>query len=210
MTTVAEKKSKEGQSTERTGSLTYAKDWTAEYLATAEFELIVQKQLLPVHKHVLSMSPFFQRELFKTESKKSLLNASLKKKENVRVSTRMKLSSPLFQDTTVDDMCLLLSHVYPTEAHLSVDRIDELRKLFMMTEEFGFSSLTRRCVNFIRRSEGVGTGVQTDLEEHNATAASEWLDLAVKWDFPEIKSVICQYSGHPLYTSILLLCCLYR
>jgi len=178
-------------------ALTYAKDWTAEYLATAEFELVVHRQLLPVHKHVLSMSPFFQRELFKTESKKSLLNAALKKKEDARVSTRLKLSSPLFQETSVEDMCLLLSHVYATEATLSVERMDELRKLFGMTEEFGFLSLTRRCVNFVRNTNGIESGIQSDLETNDATAATEWIDLAVKWDFPLVKDLICKYTGTP-------------
>eukprot|EP00210_Caulerpa_lentillifera_P005120 g4892.t1 len=199
MSNTTEKKSDVTQSSGGVLALSYAKDWTPEYLSTAEFELVVQKQLLPVHKHVLSMSPFFQKELFKTESKKSLLNAALKKKEDARVSTRLKLTSPLFQDTSVEDMCLLLCHVYATEAQLSVDRMDELRKLFVMTEDFGFPSLTRRCVNFIRNTDGIGNGIQTDLETNEATAATEWLDLAVKWDFPQVKDLICQYTGENFF-----------
>lgn len=174
----------------------YLKDWTPEYLASAEFELVVQKELLPVHKSVMGLSPVFQKELFKTESKKSVLNAALKKKDGVPVSTRLQLSSPLFLDVTVSDMCLLLSHVYATEATLSAERLHELRKLFYLTEEFGFPTITRRCVNFIRHTENLSSGIESDLEEHGATAASEWLELAVKWNFDSIKDDICKFAGN--------------
>ena len=173
----------------------YLKDWTPDYAATAEFELVVQKQHLPVHKHVMSMSPVFQRELFKTESKRSLLNASLKKKRDAPVETRMQLSSPMFMDVSVDDMCLLLSHIYATEATLSVERMDDVRKLFAMTEEFEFHSITRRCVNFVRNVENLAPGINTDLEKNQTTAASEWLELAIKWDFDAIKDEVCKYAG---------------
>lgn len=178
----------------------YLKDWTPDYLASAEFELVVQKQHLPVHKHVMSMSPVFQTELFKTESKKSILTAALKKKGAAPVASRMQLSSPLFLDVSVEDMCLLLSHVYATEATLCAERMEEVRKLFALTEEFGFPSITRRCVNFVRKTENLTPGLKTDLEMHDATAASEWLELAVKWDFEAIKEEICDYAGQILPT----------
>ena len=173
----------------------YLRDWTPEYAAAAEFELVIQKTHLPVHKHVMSMSPVFQRELFKTESKRSLLDAALKKKDNAPVSTRMQLSSPLFMDVSVDDMCLLLSHVYATEATLCADRLRDVRKLFALTEEFEFHSITRRCVNFIRNTDRIRAGMKADLEKDAATAASEWLELSVKWDFDNIKDVVCEYVG---------------
>jgi len=186
-----------------TPQYSYLKDWTPEYAAAAEFELVVQNKLLPVHKHVMSMSPVFQRELFKTESKKSVLNASLGNKKSKPVETKLKLSSPLFMETTVDEMCLLLCHVYATDATLSTERLDEVRKLFSLTEEFGFPAITRRCVNFVRNSESLVAGLTDDIEENGAGAASEWLELAVKWDFDLIKNEICGYVGKTLSPDIL-------
>ena len=194
----SDKKSPRNQPSNGILTYSYAKDWTPDYLAAAEFELVVQKQRLPVHKHVMSMSPVFQKELFKTESKRAMLSASLKKKGDVHVSNRMQLTSQMFLDVSVDDICLLLSHVYATEATLCVERMEEVRRLFGLTEEFGFPSITRRCVNFVRNAENLTKGVRTDLEMHDAMAASEWLELAVKWDFNAIKDQICDYAGQHL------------
>jgi len=190
----SDRKSPRSASSNGIVTYSYAKDWTPDYLAAAEFELVVQKQHLPVHKHVMSMSPVFQKELFRTESKRAMLSATLKK-GNQHVTNRMQLTSPMFLDVSVEDICLLLSHVYATEATLSSERMEEVRKLFGLTEEFGFPSITRRCVNFVRNVENLTRGVRTDLEMHDAIAASEWLELAVKWDFDAIKDEVCDYAG---------------
>lgn len=124
-----------------------------------------------------------------------MLSATLKKKGEAHVSTRLQLTSPMFLDVSVEDICLLLSHVYATEATLSAERMEEVRKLFGLTEEFGFPSITRRCVNFVRNVENLTKGVRMDVEMHDAEAASEWLELAVKWDFDAIKDEICDYAG---------------
>lgn len=63
----------------------YTKFWTKEYRKDAEFELVIQNVHLPVHKYVLSASPYFQKELAKTEKSKSGINNLKSKQPEIQV-----------------------------------------------------------------------------------------------------------------------------
>ncbi|GMH38979.1 hypothetical protein BSKO_06877 [Bryopsis sp. KO-2023] len=167
----------------------YMKYWSEDYEASADVDLVVGKSTLPVHRHVLSVSDVFSKDLRPTSTTPS----SISTRKRVRVQTEVK-------GVTKENMILLLSHVYTTDAHLSAENIGEVRLLVDLANQFGFRAVSAKCMSVLTTDKKFLEAVREDLDGMDPDVVAPWLCVAQKASGPALKKVVAKFLGSNYFT----------
>lgn len=172
--------------------------WAPEYAAAADVELVVGGAVLPAHRQVLSISPVFcvalerdgdQKILF-TEEGNHEESADPRGKDNdlVKSVDRTRIESA-FQGVNKEDMCLLLDHVYPTDAFFRDDSIDDIRRVIVMADRFSFEPIVRKCLNLLMESSGIRSSLVSGWRSFDAKTVGDWVWVAQRFSCENLKAI---------------------
>lgn len=174
----------------------YMKYWSEEYEASADVDLVVGKSTLPVHRHVLSASDVFSKDLKSSNGS----TASSGTTSSVSARTKRLRVQPEVKGVTKENMILLLNHVYTTDAHLSPDNIGEVRLLVDLANQFGFRAVSAKCMSVLTTDKKFLEAVREDLDGMDPDIVAAWLGVAEKASGLALKRVVAEFIAANYFT----------
>lgn len=148
------------QTTKRT--FAYNKHWSDRFASIADVELTVEECRMPVHSPILSQSDTFCRIFLDPKNPQN-----------------HKLLANIFKGSKVEDIDLLLSHVYSTREAFKPEILCKLAKL---AGDFGFKELRERVLNYVTMNKEAKKHVHQCLRLLDVGKVKEWLGLAQDTD----------------------------
>lgn len=144
-------------------------------------DILIEKETLPVHSVLLCQSSILRNAL----------------RETAR-SGRIQLASG-FRGVSVEDMDMLLSHVYPSsDVHASTD-LRECGTVLPLAIKYGFSVVEKRILNVLSMRKET---LPMELSIDDPDAAHNWIRLAMQTGCPSLTSVIAKFLAQNYHTTL--------
>ncbi|GMH45479.1 hypothetical protein BSKO_13436 [Bryopsis sp. KO-2023] len=146
----------------------YNKNWTDRYASISDVEITVEGVQLPAHSSVLSQSDLFC---------KMFLNP-----KNHHDSV-----SKTFEGRSVEDIDLLLAHVYVTREILK-PQISQ--KLVNLANDFQFMELRDRVLDYVTKNVEAKIFLEGKLNSLDHSVVDDWVSIANLTDHFELRKII--------------------
>lgn len=157
----------------------YQSEWDEEFVSETDVDIVIEGEILPVHSVMLCQS--------------SILRTAVRKTRN---SGRLRLESG-FRGVSVEDMDLLLAHVYPSSnVHASLD-LHECGSVLPLAIKFGFHVVEKRILNVLSMRKET---MPEELSVDDPCAVQNWIRLAMETACPSLTSVIAKFLARHYHT----------
>lgn len=168
----------------------YLSFWADDYAAEADVELVVGGEVLPEHRHVLSMSPVFLNALQLCEDgiilstqevgDQVLGNGICSDEKVAKTGENVRLEA-VFVGVRKEDVCLLLDHVYSTNAAFNDYDIDGIRRVVVLADRFGFGQLALKCLQYLTGTNSIRENFVSALQGSGTQKLTEWIWVAQRF-----------------------------
>lgn len=179
----------------------YLSSWEDEYAEEADVELVVGGDILPAHRHVLSISPIFrnalrlcddERILVADESSDQVSETEICIDEKAaKTGEKVRLESA-FVGVAKEDMCLLLDHVYSTDALFNVQDIENILRVIILADRFGFVQLAQKCLKYLTEIRCIRESFQSKLYILQSEPLAKWIWVAQRFPCEMMKNMVAK------------------
>lgn len=107
---------------------------------------------------------------------------------------KIRFASPLLESVTVDDMILLLCHVYATDVFMDSTKIGEFRTLVKMAKMFQFEAISARCKHVFQSDKKFIEAAREEMKDNDAQIVGDWLDIARQYNSVELINAVTQLT----------------